>query len=100
MASGQPIEVKRGEARMRGYGRRLVDDPALSAVHLDRARRFRRDLDGAWFSDVCFAPFLEIGAGTCQRSLVLHNDFGADGAAVDLNAHTLRDSVHMRALLK
>lgn len=43
---------------------------------------------------VGFSPFLELGAERGQRSLVLTNDFGATGVAVDISYHQLRTMEH------
>jgi SAM-dependent methyltransferase len=44
------------------------------------------------------SPFLELGAERGQRSLVLTNDFGADGVAVDISFHQLRTMEHFAGL--
>lgn len=47
---------------------------------------------------VQFSPFLELGAERGQRSLVLANDFGANGVAVDISYHQLRTMEHFAKL--
>src|ERR1044071_2127638 len=37
-----------------------------------------------------FSPFLELGAERGQRSLVLANDFAANGIAIDISYHQLK----------
>src|SRR5262245_10667897 len=44
------------------------------------------------------SPFLELGAERGQRSLVLMNDFGANGIAVDISYHQLRTMEHFSQL--
>lgn len=39
---------------------------------------------------VPLSPFLEIGAERCQRALVLRNEFGCEGFAVDISLESLR----------
>jgi SAM-dependent methyltransferase len=43
---------------------------------------------------VALSPYLELGAERGQRALVLENDFGARGAAVDLSLDMLRSTAH------
>jgi len=40
------------------------------------------------------SPFIELGAERCQRSLVLTNDFNANGFAVDISFHQLRTATY------
>jgi SAM-dependent methyltransferase len=47
-----------------------------------------------------FSPFLELGAERGQRSLVLMNDFGANGVAIDISYHQLRAMEHFSNLFK
>src|SRR5262245_50242746 len=46
------------------------------------------------------SPFLELGAERGQRSLVLTNDFGAHGIAVDISYHQLKTMEHFSKLFK
>ena len=41
-------------------------------------------------SGLILSPYVEIGAERCQRSLVMENDLGATGAAVDISYHMLK----------
>ncbi|MCP4693357.1 MAG: class I SAM-dependent methyltransferase [Desulfobacterales bacterium] len=40
--------------------------------------------------NILLSPYVEIGAERCQRSLVMENDLGANGAAVDISFDTLK----------
>ncbi len=40
------------------------------------------------------SPYLEIGAERCQRSLVMENDLGLHGAAIDISFEMLRSCSH------
>jgi len=40
--------------------------------------------------DIVLSPYVEIGAERCQRSLIMENDLGADGAAVDISYDMLK----------
>ena len=46
------------------------------------------------------SPFIEIGAERCQRSLVMQNDFRADGAAVDISYDRLKSADYYRKVFK
>ncbi len=56
---------------------------------LDRMTALRR-------RNVPLSPYVEIGAERCQRSLVMENDLGASGAAVDISYDLLRSCNHYR----
>lgn len=47
-----------------------------------------KDMKG--LKNAVISPFLEIGAERCQRSLVLENDIGAKGAAIDISFDMLK----------
>ena len=47
-----------------------------------------------------FTPYIEIGAERCQRSLVMENDLGASGAAVDIAFSMLKSCDHYRSVFK
>jgi SAM-dependent methyltransferase len=49
---------------------------------------------------ISLSPFLELGAERGQRSLVLTNDFGAAGAAVDISYHQLKAMEHFARLFE
>ena len=49
---------------------------------------------------IAFSPFLELGAERGQRSLVLTNDFGAHGIAIDISWHQLKSMEHFSKLFK
>ena len=49
---------------------------------------------------VGLSPFLELGAERGQRSLVLTNDFGASGVAVDISYHQLQTMDHFARTFK
>jgi ubiquinone/menaquinone biosynthesis C-methylase UbiE len=50
--------------------------------------------------DIHLSPFLELGAERGQRSLVLANDFDADGVAIDISFHQLRTMEYFSQLFK
>jgi uncharacterized protein YbaR (Trm112 family)/ubiquinone/menaquinone biosynthesis C-methylase UbiE len=50
--------------------------------------------------EIVRSPFIELGAERCQRSLVLTNDFNAEGFAVDISFHQLRTANHFAERFK
>ena len=50
--------------------------------------------------DVLLSPYIEIGAERCQRSLVMENDVGASGCAVDISYHLLKSCHHYQQAFK
>jgi ubiquinone/menaquinone biosynthesis C-methylase UbiE len=49
---------------------------------------------------IVLSPYIEIGAERCQRSLVMENDIGAHGAAVDISFDILKSCDHYAGLFK
>lgn len=83
-----------GEVVLPDYYRKEQHDEILRKRVATTARRMRR-LAGR---GVTLSPFLELGAERGQRSLVLTNDRGADGFAVDISYHQLRTVEHFAQL--
>jgi len=59
----------------------------------ERMQKTQRDMQALQNREI-LSPFIELGAERCQRSLVLANDFGASGFAVDISFHQLRTAAH------
>jgi SAM-dependent methyltransferase len=68
-------------------------------MHRERASKLISDLEGLASQGVALSPFLEIGAGSVQRSLALTHHFGANGVAVDISQGSLRDAPFVLSLL-
>jgi len=58
----------------------------------------RRKMEELAEVGVRLSPFLELGAERGQRSLVLTNDFGAEGVAADISYHQLKTMEHFAEL--
>lgn len=68
-------------------------------MHRERARTTLADLAALQRLGVTFTPFLEIGAGSVQRSATLINHYEADGVATDISPRSLQDAPYMLMLL-
>lgn len=106
---GQDLEHLRAEIEFRAkLARQHVDGEMLlpdyygkeehDRILRQRVDETRRTMARLARHGVGLSPFLELGAERGQRSLVLANDFGADGAAVDISYHQLRTMEHFAEL--
>jgi len=95
----QPLSAKRAEAERPYHGSRLLKDEKVAAMFRERADTAIRDLEVLANRGVRFTPFLEIGAGSVQRSAALIHRWHAQGAATDISMHSLRDMPEMLMLL-
>jgi len=64
----------------------------------DRVQETLKDISALKVKGLALSPFVELGAERCQRSLVMTNDFGADGFAVDISFHQLKTAGHYAEL--
>ena len=96
----QDPKSKAGEVKFRArlYEQQVLGinpmEGELSAAQMletmrERISKTRRDLAELAEAQVLKAPFLELGAERCQRSLVLANDYGLEGFAADLSFESL-----------
>jgi SAM-dependent methyltransferase/uncharacterized protein YbaR (Trm112 family) len=70
------------------------DGPSMEKILEDRIKRTHHQMTALRQRGVTLSPYIEIGAERCQRSLVMENDLGARGAAVDLSYDLLRSCDH------
>ena len=107
----QTIENLKGEIAFRAKlavqhvsGEVLLPDYYEKADHdrilRDRVDATRRGMHRLASRGISLSPFLELGAERGQRSLVLTNDFGATGVAVDISYHQLRAMEHFARLFE
>jgi SAM-dependent methyltransferase/DNA-directed RNA polymerase subunit RPC12/RpoP len=75
------------------YGKEEHD--RILQARVDATRTKMTELAGL---GITLSPFLELGAERGQRSLVLTNDFGATGIAIDISYHQLRTMEHFAQL--
>jgi SAM-dependent methyltransferase/uncharacterized protein YbaR (Trm112 family) len=90
----QSLDVKRAEVEFHSFASFGEPDRA-SEVYLEENRRRRSVLEsltdfiGGPFS-ATLTPFLEIGANAGHTTLMLANEFGSDGFALDISEDSLR----------
>jgi SAM-dependent methyltransferase len=97
----QPITAQIGEIEFRRKlyhqqveGKRILNDE-LDAKGIENVLRNRMEETFAQMTSlklegIPLSPYIEIGAERCQRSLVMENDFGATGTAVDISYEMLK----------
>ena len=85
-----------GEVLLPDYYHKEEHDQILR----ERVEATRKKMKELEKMGINFAPFLELGAERGQRSLVLVNDFGANGIAVDISYHQLRTMEYFSRLFQ
>jgi SAM-dependent methyltransferase/uncharacterized protein YbaR (Trm112 family) len=83
-----------GEVLLPEYYQKAEHDRILQ----DRVEATQRKMQELATLGVTLSPFLELGAERGQRSLVLTNDLGATGIAVDISYHQLKSMEHFAKL--
>jgi SAM-dependent methyltransferase len=83
-----------GEVLLPDYYRKADHDRILE----DRVEATHRKMHELAALGIRLSPFLELGAERGQRALVLTNDFGATGIAVDISYHQLKSMEHFAKL--
>lgn len=83
-----------GEVLLPDYFGKKEHDAILAA----RVETTRRDMDRLARQGAVLSPFVELGAERCHRSMVLVNEFGAKGIAVDISLDQLRTAPHFASL--
>jgi len=105
----QTIENLRGEIEFRGkLARQHVTGEVLfpdyydmeehNQILFERVQATFQKMSELKDLGVHFSPFLELGAERGQRSLVLTNDFSAEGVAIDISFHQLATTEHFTKL--
>lgn len=105
----QTIENLRGEILFREkLARQHVDNEILlpdycnkeehDKILLDRMNTTYHAMQELKDQGLVLSPFIELGAERGQRSLVLRNDFGADGFAIDISFAQLGTMTHFAEL--
>lgn len=92
------IEFRRKLLRQQVTGERLLEDEfdteGIEQVLRERMDATRSRMESLRERGIPLSPYVEIGAERGQRSLVMENDLGAAGAAVDLSFDMLRSCGH------
>jgi SAM-dependent methyltransferase len=98
------IEFREKLARQHVSGEVLLPDYYGRDDHVniirERVRATQKRMRHLQQHGLRLSPFLELGAERGQRSLVLTNDFGALGVAVDISFHQLRTTQYFAQLLR
>lgn len=66
----------------------------IEKILLSRMQKTADNMKELLKKNIVLAPYIEIGAERCQRSLVMENDLGLSGMAVDLSYDMLKSGAH------
>ena len=98
--TGQSDRSKKAEIDFRPFlGEGALNDPVSGRMFRERAYLALIDFKQLAGSGIGFSPFLEIGAGSGQRSAALMNHFGAEGVATDISQGALQNEPYARIIL-
>lgn len=107
----QSLKSKKGEIQFRKKvseqqvdGKHIfrdeLDSKNIEGVLLNRMKETYKHVSLLKRNGITVSPYLELGAERCQRSLVMENDLGASGAAVDISFYSLKSCDHYRSVFK
>jgi len=94
----QSTSAKKAEFLRPFHGESLLQNGDLRTMHRERASRMLADADFLRSRQASLGPFLEIGAGSVQRSAALLNNHKVEGIATDISQNSLRDAPYMLSL--
>lgn len=77
-----------------------LDASQIEEVLEDRMKKTLDQMTRLQQRGIALAPYIEIGAERCQRSLVMENDVGVNGAAVDISYDLLKSCTHYKDVFK
>ena len=77
-----------------------LDASQIEEVLEDRMKRTLDQMTRLQQRGIGLTPYIEIGAERCQRSLVMENDVGVNGAAVDISYDLLKSCSHYQDVFK
>lgn len=96
------IEFRRKLVRQQVGGERLFSDEydsvKIESILRERMSTTKRQMAKLKEAGTCLAPYLEIGSERCQRSLVMENELGSSGIALDISFEMLDSCEHYRGL--
>lgn len=95
----QSLAAKLAESERPFVGYHILASEAYSGPLRERAALALADASVLADRGVALSPFLEIGAGSGQRSLALRNAFGASGVASDISPSALRNAPYVLSVL-
>ncbi len=101
----QQLTNKRGEIDFRKklymqqvQGENIFQDEfdagGIEKILKDRMEKTFSQISSLQKRNYLISPYIEIGAERCQRSLVMENELGASGAAVDISYDMLKSCTH------
>ena len=73
------------------------DTKGIEKILADRMKKTYEHMVMLKAQNIVLSPYLELGAERCQRSLVMENDLGANGAAVDISFDMLKSCDYYKA---
>jgi SAM-dependent methyltransferase len=96
----QSISAKKAEAQRPHHGQAVLDNPNVRELFRDRANVTIKDIEWLKQKGVNeLTPFLEVGAGSGQRSAALVNHYSAQGFATDISLNSLCDTPYVLSML-
>lgn len=95
----QSISAKKAESQRPFHGKQVLEDPVVRSRFYERANIMLADLKMLEEKGVSFSPFLEIGAGSVQRSAALINNYPVNGVATDISQKSLQDAPYVLSML-
>jgi SAM-dependent methyltransferase len=99
MPDKQSVNAKLAESKRPFSGSVILKDIDVSSMHRERAEKILADARELEEAKVLLSPFLEIGAGSVQRSSALINERVVDGVATDISMGSLKDAPFILNLL-
>lgn len=107
----QQVVNQRGEIRFREKlyrqqveGEKIFEDEfdgkGIEAILETRMTKTLRDMRLLQEYGILLSPYIELGAERGQRSLVMENDLGGTGAAVDISYALLKSTNHYQRIFK
>ena len=92
------IEFRKKLYMQQVEGKKIFDDEfdaaGIETVLEDRMKKTFDQMSSLQERNIILSPYIEIGAERCQRSLVMENDLGVNGAAIDISYDMLKSCNH------
>ena len=95
----QSVSAKKAESERPFIGEDILRNRGPASMYRQRAVAVLVDLAVLGRQGVRLNPFLEIGAGSVQRSAAIINNYPVEGAAVDISQGSLQNAPYVLRLL-
>lgn len=95
----QSASAKKAESQRPFHGKAVLEDPVVRERFYARANALLADLKVLDGKNIQFSPFLEVGAGSVQRSAALINNYTSEGVATDISQKSLQDTPYLLSML-